>query len=203
VVAGLHVRGKYVPRFALDDEQRIYVSMPAPNADDATLYDGRILRFNIDGSAAGVGASALPIVSEGFSIPRALRWDGAALWLAGAGGGAHGMARLSFDERGNVPASSALRSSVIALDSFDVMAFDVRALDVATTAPRSVAFLDHDNQLRSVALRRNDVVRPLQPIAWSRTEQPVSLAMDSKGSLVVVAKSRAGTFAIVRLSNAN
>jgi hypothetical protein len=124
------------------------------------------------------------------------------LWIAGAGGGAHGIARLSFDETGGVPGSSALRSStVVALDYFDVIALDVRALDGAATAPRSVAFLDHDNQLRRVVLRRNDVARPVQPIAWSRTEQPVRLAMDSTGSLVVVARSDAGTFAIVRISD--
>jgi hypothetical protein len=66
-------------------DRLLYVAVPA--ADQSTSkrspYDGALLRFTIDGQAAGSTRTISPVLSEGVARPGPLAWDAAKrLWIS-------------------------------------------------------------------------------------------------------------------------
>jgi hypothetical protein len=190
VVSGLAFAGGNQPRFALDAAGKIYVAMPAANADRADLYAGRILRFNVDGSVPLENPRGSPVVADGYPIPRAMAWDGDDLWIAGADRGfEHSTMRLSFD-------GPAITTGM----AFRAVALDARKLGAGDDAAKSVVFIDADHRLHRMTMRGREVVTPFQAIWWFRDEEPVDVAVDPGGSVFVVVKTDAASFAVVEVT---
>jgi glucose/arabinose dehydrogenase len=190
VVSGLSFVGGSQPRFALDAAGKIYVAMPATNADRADLYAGRILRFNIDGSVPPENPHGSPVVADGYPIPRAMAWDGDDLWMAGGDRGFDDSTmRLSFDG-----------PAITTRMAFKAIALDVRRLGAGDAAAKSAVFIDADHTLHRMTMRGREVVTPFQAIRWFRDEKPVDVAVGPGGAVFVVVETDAGSFAVVQLT---
>jgi hypothetical protein len=84
-----------VPRFSIDEDERVYVAMPESDRSDP--YSAAILRFDSGGTTPADNLVGSPIVARGFSKPANLGWDG------------HLLVALGTDEQG-WPSAAALNA---------------------------------------------------------------------------------------------
>ena len=93
VLAGLTLPSSGAPVFAADASGHLYVALPSPPGSfgqGRDLYQGKILRFQDDGSVPPDSRAGSPIFAEGFEAPLALIWSGTRneILMAGQGAGA-------------------------------------------------------------------------------------------------------------------
>jgi hypothetical protein len=83
VVPAIPVNSSAQPEFAVGVDGMLYLAIPqAEEGRRAAAYDGMLLRFTADGSAAGNDAGTSPVFSYGVARPAAMSWDvRQRLWL--------------------------------------------------------------------------------------------------------------------------
>lgn len=197
VVGDLRFRGSGVPRFTIDENERIYVAMPESDRSDP--YSAAILRFNPDGTVPADNRVHSPVVARGFSRPANLGWDGQVLVAIGADEqGSYSAVALSADQRSDSWPQS-WRPVLVGNSNSVIAAFSVG--DRGTV--RGVrAFIDASQRLfrASPGASGSKVVfdETLLPTGFV----PVSVAAGFDDQIYVVMRSPAGESFLIEIASA-
>jgi hypothetical protein len=84
IVPEFPINASATPTLSVGPDRLLYVAVPAADttASARSPYDGTLLRYTIDGRAAGDSRTISPVLSEGVARPGPLGWDGQRrLWL--------------------------------------------------------------------------------------------------------------------------
>ena len=198
VIGDLKFRGSGVPRFAIDEEERVYVAMPESDRSDP--YSAAILRFNPDGTMPADHRAASPVVARGFSQPAKLGWDGHVLVVVGADEqGSYSAAVLNRDQGSGSWPQSLQPVSVGGSTSVVTMAFSVGD---SRTAGGVRAFIDASRRLFRAPSGAADRRKIFEEIPLSTGFVPVSVAAGFDGQIYVVVHSPAGESVLIELRSA-
>jgi len=197
VIGGLRFNGTGVPRFAVDEEERIYVAMPETGSTRSDPYSAHILRFNADGSVPAQNRTASPVVARGFSQPANLGWQGRLLVATGVDREwSYSAAQLNPD----VPSSNWLQPlqpvSLGSPTSLVAAAFGVGASE-NTNGIR--AFIDSSWRLFRLATDSLEHKRGFEEVPLFAGFAPVSAAAGFHGQLYVIVRSAAGESLLLEL----
>jgi hypothetical protein len=197
VIGALRFRGSGVPRFTIDEDERVYVAMPESDRSDP--YSAAILRFNPDGTVPADNRAASPVVARGFSRPSNLGWDGQVLVAVGADEhGSYSAAALKADPGSDSWPQSLQPASVGHSKSVVMAAF---SLGDNRTLRGVHAFIDASQRLfRASSGAGSTVVFDETPLPIGFV--PVSVATGFERQTYVVVRSPAGESYLVELAPA-
>jgi hypothetical protein len=190
VVTALQFSGAHPPRFTVDDEQRIYVTMPAASWRRPDPYASNILRFNADGTVPRDNYAASPVFARGFDEPANLGWYGRELLATGTDNEwPHTAARLNVD----LPAKSWPRSlDPISLGLPTRLRTAVIGVGNTDSTHWLGAFIDASQRL--FRLSQNPVAQTptFEEISLPAGAIPVAVTIGHDGRLLVIVGSAAG-----------
>ena len=179
----------------VDDEERIYVAMPAASSQRADPYAGNILRFNADGTVPRDSHAASPVFARGFSEPANLGWYGRELLATGTSDEwPQSAARLKLD----LPATSWPQS----LDPVSLglpTKLRTGAIAVGNTDAKLWlrAFIDASQRLFRLAQNPVAQTPTFEEISLRGGAIPIAVAMGFDGRLLVIVRSTAGASSLL------
>ena len=187
VVSALQFAGAHPPRFTVDDEQRIYVTMPAASSRRPNPYASSILRFNADGTVPRENHAASPVFARGFDEPTNLGWNGRELLATGTDSEwSHTVARLDVD----LPAKSWPRSldpiSLGLPTKLRTVVIGVRNTD---TTHWLGAFIDASQRLFRLSQSPVAQTPTFEEISLPAGAVPIAVAIGFDGRLLVIVRS--------------
>ena len=198
VIGGLRFRGNGVPRFTIDDDERVLVAMPESDGSDP--YSAAILRFNPDGTTPADNPVASPVVARGFSRPAKLGWDGHVLVVVGADEqGSYSAAVLNADQRSGGWPQSLQPVSVGGSTSVVTAAFGVGD---RRTAGGVRAFIDAARRLFRAPSGASERLAIFEEIPLPTGFVPVSVAAGFDSRIYAVVRSPAGESFLIELLSA-
>ena len=199
VIAPLRFTSAHGPRFTVDDEERIYVAMPAATAGRADPYAGNILRFNADGTVPKENHAASPVFARGFNEPAHLGWDGRELVAIGADAQwSHAAGRLDPDLTGK---SSPPTLEPMALGSPAKLLS--AALGVGNTATNRGlrAYIDASQRLFGRVTGQVEHLPTFEEIALPSGATPVAVAAGFDGQIYLIVRSAVGQSQLLELGS--
>ena len=198
VIADLRFRGTGVPRFTIDENERIYVAMPESDRSDP--YSAAILRFNPDGTIPADNRVASPVVARGFSRPANLGWHGHVLVAIGADEhGSSSAAALNADHRSGSWPQSLQPVRVGDSNSVLMAAFSVGD---SRTVRGVLAFIDASQRLFQASSGASGGKVVFDEIPLPTGFVPVSVAAGFDDRTYVVVRSPAGESYLIELAPA-
>ena len=198
VVADLRFRGTGVPRFTIDENERIYVAMP--DSDRSDPYSAAILRFNPDGTVPADNPVASPVVARGFSRPANLGWDGQVLVAVGGDEqGSYSAAALNADQRSGSWPQSLQPVLVGNSNSVVVAAFSVGD---SRTVRGVRGFIDANQRLFRASSGASESKVVFDEIPLPTGFVPVSVAAGFDDQIYVVMRSPAGESFLIEIASA-
>jgi hypothetical protein len=198
VIGELRFRGSGVPRFSIDEDERVYVAMPESDRSDP--YSAVILRFNPGGTVPADNLVASPVVARGFSRPSNLGWDGQVLVAIGADEhGSYSAAALKADPHSDSWPQS-LRPVLVGHSNSVVMA--AFSVGDSRTVRGVRAFIDASQRLFRASSGAGGSTVVFDEIPLPTGFVPVSVAAGFEGQTYVVVCAPAGESYLVELASA-
>lgn len=196
VVGGLRFHGTGLPRFAVDEDERIYVAMPETERSDP--YSSNILRFDADGTVPAQNRVASPVLARGFSQPANLGWDGQLLVAIGTDEQwSHSAAVLNPD----LPSSNWPQSlDPISMDTPTSVFTAAFSVGDSETTYGMRAFIDSSRRLFRVAPDAFERKRRFEEVPLPSDFAPVSAAAGFDGQIYVIVRSAAGESFLLELA---
>lgn len=195
VIGALRFRGSGVPRFTIDEDERVYVAMPESDSFDP--YSAAILRFNPDGTMPADNPAASPVVARGFSQPIKLGWDGQVLVAVGVDEqGSYSAATLNTAQHSGSFPQSLQPVSVGGSNSVVTAAFSVGD---SRTARGVLAFIDASNRLFRALPIAPESKGAFEQVPLATGFVPESVAAGFDGQIYVVLRAAAGESFLIEL----